>query len=192
MLTTERRALLDMVIAIRGIVCLNFHPKRKMRPRSLLVGNHSATWRNGHLSEYRQQHFCLSCCSCPYMDASYRYPDFLVPDYEEIKKDPKRLIQYKLYVSHLLWSYDEVFSALTEGWLEQFLRFINNGFRNRPVDDYSWRGAFYTDIEFHLAGLCEFADKKFFSEFGSYTERLVISAMKNSSAASCKHRFQVD
>jgi hypothetical protein len=92
----------------------------------------------------------------------------------------------------LLWSYDEVFSALTEGWLEQFLRFINNGFRNKPVDDYSWHGAFYTDIEFHLPGLSDFADKKFFSEFGSYTERLVIGAMKTSSAASCKHRFQVD
>lgn len=127
-----------------------------------------------------------------YLDASYRYPDFLVPDYEEIRKDKKKLTQYKLYVSHLLWSYDEVFSAITEGWLERSLRFVNNGFRNKPVDDYSWLGAFYTDLEFHLPGLCDFADKKFFSEFGSYTEELVVAAMKNSSAASCKRRFQGD
>src|SRR5262249_16900318 len=54
--------LLDMVDREISI-SLNLRPKRKTRPRGLPVGNRSGTWRNGRLSEFRQRHFCLSCCS---------------------------------------------------------------------------------------------------------------------------------
>ena len=81
-----------------------------------------------------------------YMDASYKNPQFLSPDYNAIRKDPQQLAYYKLYVSHALWSYDEILESTTENWLERQGRRLKKTLGIKVDTDDGWVSAFKLDM----------------------------------------------
>ena len=69
-----------------------------------------------------------------YSEAALRYPEYSEPDLPEIKADPKKFIQYKNYVAHLLFAYDEMLEV---------------------YDKPEWRRSFDDDIRYHTRYICE-------------------------------------
>jgi hypothetical protein len=68
-----------------------------------------------------------------YSEAALKYPEFVDPDLEAIKKDPIQYVRYKSFVSHLLFAYDEIFSV---------------------YDEPEWENSFELEISHHKAYIC--------------------------------------
>jgi hypothetical protein len=87
-----------------------------------------------------------------YSEATLTYPDYVEPNYEELKKDPRKLAQYKSYVAHLLFAFDEVFST---------------------TDTPEWRATFDYDLAPHIAYLCEERDPHFYAMYYPKMRRML-------------------
>jgi hypothetical protein len=68
-----------------------------------------------------------------YSESILKYPEFTEPDFPELKKDPLKYVQYKSFVAHMLFAYDEILAVY-----------------DRP----EWRKSFEDDLKFHMAYLC--------------------------------------
>jgi hypothetical protein len=69
-----------------------------------------------------------------YSESALRHPEYAEPDLLEIRTDRKKLAQYKNYVAHLLFAYDEILDA---------------------YDKPEWRKSFDEDIKYHRKYICE-------------------------------------
>jgi hypothetical protein len=96
-----------------------------------------------------------------YSEATLRYPEFADPDYDAIRQNRQKLAQYKTFVSHMLFAYDEMFSVSEQpGWVV--------GFQNEIAD--------------HKAYLCEQDDPRFYAQFYKRMRELLTQFK----AANCK------
>ncbi len=70
-----------------------------------------------------------------YSKEGIQYPMFAYPDYDKLKAgDPLELNRYKLFVTLMLWAYDEMLLV---------------------YDDPEWKKSFAADIQVHLPYICE-------------------------------------
>ena len=79
-----------------------------------------------------------------YSESTLKYPQFADPDYETIKQDRKTLAQYKTFVTHMLWAYDEIFSL---------------------GEQPEWVASFNNELADHKAYLCEQNDPRFYAQY---------------------------
>ncbi|MEO6381188.1 MAG: hypothetical protein ABIO35_04100 [Nitrobacter sp.] len=68
-----------------------------------------------------------------YSESVLKYPEFTEPDLASLKKDRIKYIQYKNFVSHMLFAYDEILTV---------------------YDTPEWRRSFEDDLKFHMPYLC--------------------------------------
>jgi hypothetical protein len=68
-----------------------------------------------------------------YSESVLKYPEFTEPDLAQIKKDPVKYVQYKSFVSHMLFAYDEILAV---------------------YDKPEWRKSFEEDIKYQMPYLC--------------------------------------
>ena len=68
-----------------------------------------------------------------YSESVLKYPEFTEPDLGRIKQDPVKYVQYKSFVAHMLFAYDEILDV---------------------YDKPEWRRSFADDIKYHLPYLC--------------------------------------
>ena len=68
-----------------------------------------------------------------YSESLLKYPEFTEPDLTEIKKDRVKYVQYKNFVAHMLFAYDEILSV---------------------YDKPEWRRNFDDDLRYHMKYLC--------------------------------------
>jgi hypothetical protein len=68
-----------------------------------------------------------------YSESVLKYPEFTEPDLARIKQDPVKYVQYKSFVSHMLFAYDEILAV---------------------YDKPEWRKSFEEDIKYQLPYLC--------------------------------------
>jgi hypothetical protein len=89
-----------------------------------------------------------------YSEASLRYPKLAWPDYEKMKAalDQTDFNQYKTYVSHMLFAYDEIL---------------------RINDEPEWHDTFDYDLSFHLQYICDENDPRFYKMFYKRTRDLL-------------------
>jgi hypothetical protein len=83
-----------------------------------------------------RQNFSESAARQVYMSYSesiLKYPEFTEPDLSQLKKDPVKYVQYKNYVSHMLFAYDEILAV---------------------YDKPEWRKSFEDDLKFQMPYLC--------------------------------------
>jgi hypothetical protein len=67
--------------------------------------------------------------------AGIKYPMFAYPDYDKLKAgDPLEFNRYKLFVTLMLWAYDEMLLV---------------------YDDPEWKKSFIADVQSHLPYICE-------------------------------------
>lgn len=90
--------------------------------------------------EHRQQNAAESAARQVYMsysEAALRYPKFASPLNETLspQKDPAEYEQYKLFVGHMLFAYDEMLGVFP--------------------DSPEWQKAFDLDIALHTKYICE-------------------------------------
>src|ERR1700687_5878306 len=69
-----------------------------------------------------------------YSETGLRHPEFVEPDLAKLKADPEKYVQYKNFVSHMLFAYDEIFAV---------------------YDDPEWHYSFNTDIKYHMQYICK-------------------------------------
>jgi hypothetical protein len=69
-----------------------------------------------------------------YSESILRYPEFTEPDLAQIKKDPVKYVQYKSFVSHMLFAFDEILGV---------------------YDKPEWRRSFEEDLKYQMPYLCE-------------------------------------
>jgi hypothetical protein len=83
-----------------------------------------------------RQNFSESAARQVYMSYSesvLKYPEFTEPDFAELKKDPVKYVQYKNFVSHMLFAYDEILAV---------------------YDKPEWRKSFEDDLKYQMPYLC--------------------------------------
>jgi hypothetical protein len=68
-----------------------------------------------------------------YSESILKYPEFTEPDVTQLKKDPVKYIQYKNFVSHMLFAYDEILAV---------------------YDKPEWRKSFEDDLKYQMPYLC--------------------------------------
>jgi hypothetical protein len=68
-----------------------------------------------------------------YSEAALRTPSLVEPDLQAIKLDPVKYVQYKSFVAHMLFAYDEIF---------------------RVYDEPEWRKSFESDVKYHMQYIC--------------------------------------
>jgi hypothetical protein len=68
-----------------------------------------------------------------YSESILKYPEFTDPDLAELRKDRVKYIQYKNYVAHMLFAYDEIFAV---------------------YDKPEWRRSFEDDLKYQMPYLC--------------------------------------
>jgi hypothetical protein len=82
-----------------------------------------------------------------YSEAALRTPSLVEPDFQAIKSDPVKYVQYKSFVAHMLFAYDEIF---------------------RVYDEPEWRKSFENDVKYHMQYICNDMltsdDKMYFSK----------------------------
>ena len=79
-----------------------------------------------------------------YSEAMLNHPAFADPDFDAIKQDRKSLAQYKTFVGHMLWAYDEIFSL---------------------GEQPEWVASFNRELPDHKAYLCEESDPRFYAQY---------------------------
>jgi hypothetical protein len=68
-----------------------------------------------------------------YSEASLRTPALVEPDLDKLKTDPQQYVQYKSFVAHMLFAYDEIF---------------------RVYDEPEWHKSFESDVKYHMQYIC--------------------------------------
>jgi len=68
-----------------------------------------------------------------YSEAGLKYPEFVEPDLAKLKGDPEKYVQYKSYIYHMLFAYDEIFAA---------------------YDDPEWHKSFEADVKYQMEYIC--------------------------------------
>ena len=68
-----------------------------------------------------------------YSESILKYPEFTEPDFAKLKQDPVKYVQYKSFVSHMLFAYDEILAV---------------------YDKPEWRKSFEDDIKYQMPYLC--------------------------------------
>jgi hypothetical protein len=68
-----------------------------------------------------------------YSEAALRTPALVEPDLAKLKADPEKYVQYKSFVAHMLFAYDEIF---------------------RVYDEPEWHRSFETDVKYHMEYIC--------------------------------------
>ncbi len=93
-----------------------------------------------------------------YSEASLRYPKFAWPNYEKMKsaEDQTDFNQYKTFVGHMLFAYDEILK----------------------INEPEWRDAFDYDLSIHMKYLCDENDPRFYKMFYKRTRDLLAEEKK--------------
>jgi hypothetical protein len=78
-----------------------------------------------------------------YSESILKYPEFTEPDFAQLKKDPVKYVQYKNFVSHMLFAYDEILAV---------------------YDKPEWRKSFEDDLKYQMPYLCETSPDAIYSE----------------------------
>jgi hypothetical protein len=78
-----------------------------------------------------------------YSESILKYPEFTEPDLAQLKKDPVKYVQYKNFVSHMLFAYDEILAV---------------------YDKPEWRKSFEDDLKYQMPYLCEASPDAIYSE----------------------------
>jgi hypothetical protein len=91
-----------------------------------------------------------------YSEAALRYPQFASSKNSEIKIGTLEYEQYKLFVAHMLFAYDEML---------------------RVYDHPEWRKSFDLDLAVHKKYLCEEPNAEIFNQYYEQTRR-IISALR--------------
>ena len=68
-----------------------------------------------------------------YSESILKYPEFTEPDLAQLKKDPVKYVQYKSFVSHMLFAYDEILVV---------------------YDKPEWRKSFEDDFKYQMPYFC--------------------------------------
>lgn len=68
-----------------------------------------------------------------YFDKSFANPKYATPDFEALRANFDDWERYKMYVSHMIWAYDEIFEE---------------------EDSPEWRKAFEGDLSAHAIRIC--------------------------------------
>jgi hypothetical protein len=105
-----------------------------------------------------RQNFSESAARQVYMSYSesvLKYPEFTEPDLAQIKKDPVKYVQYKSFVSHMLFAYDEILTV---------------------YDKPEWRKSFEEDIKYQLPYLCSEAPPGYDAVYYERLRRLLREA----------------
>jgi hypothetical protein len=87
-----------------------------------------------------------------YHDASLRYPEFVEPEYEEIKKEKLKFVQYKTYISHMLFAYEEVLAV---------------------ENTREWNAALDYDLRYHRNYFCEENDPTFYVMYYAHLRNIL-------------------
>jgi hypothetical protein len=83
-----------------------------------------------------RQNFSESAARQVYMSYSesiLKYPEFTEPDLAQLKRDPVKYVQYKSFVSHMFFAYDEILAV---------------------YDKPEWRKSFEEDVKYQMPYLC--------------------------------------
>jgi hypothetical protein len=97
-----------------------------------------------------------------YSEAILKYPEFTEPDLAELKKDRTKYVQYKNFVSHMLFAYDEILSV---------------------YDKPEWRSSFADDLKFHMPYLCNDTSPDYDAVYTETLRRLLKEARARCSSA---------
>jgi hypothetical protein len=94
-----------------------------------------------------------------YSEAGMRYPEYLRPNYAQIRRDPVKFEQYKWYVTQMILAYDEMIAVAGD-----------------PV----WIKGFDYELPDHTALLCELkaSEPRFFTQFEPKTNAMIDTALK--------------
>jgi hypothetical protein len=95
-----------------------------------------------------------------YSEAALKYPKFAGSKNSEIKTGTLEYEQYKLFVAHMLFAYDEMLKV---------------------YDHPEWRKSFDLDLAVHKKYLCEEPDPGIFNQYYEKT-RLIIAALRTDCA----------
>jgi hypothetical protein len=68
-----------------------------------------------------------------YSEAALRTPALVEPDLQKLKDKPEQYVQYKSFVAHMLFAYDEIF---------------------RVYDEREWHKSFESDVKYHMQYIC--------------------------------------
>jgi hypothetical protein len=68
-----------------------------------------------------------------YSEASLRTPALVEPDLDKLKANHDQYVQYKSFVAHMLFAYDEIF---------------------RVYDEPEWHKSFDSDVKYHMQYIC--------------------------------------
>ncbi len=79
-----------------------------------------------------------------YSQAGLQHPELAEPDYAALRQDRLKFIQYKAYVAHMLFAYDEILSL---------------------GDQPEWTATFNYDLPDHRDYLCEQRDPRFYAQY---------------------------
>jgi hypothetical protein len=69
-----------------------------------------------------------------YSESILKYPEFTEPDLSELRKDRVKYVQYRNFVAHMLFAYDEILAV---------------------YDKPEWRKSFEDDLKHQMPYLCE-------------------------------------
>jgi hypothetical protein len=94
-----------------------------------------------------------------YSEAGMRYPEYLRPNYPQIRQDAVKFEQYKWYVTQMILAYDEMIAV---------------------ADDPVWIKGFDYELPDHIALLCELkaGEPRFFTQFEAKTNAMIDTALK--------------
>lgn len=92
-----------------------------------------------------------------YSESVLKYPEFAEPDLAQIKKDPVKYVQYKSFVSHMLFAYDEILTV---------------------YDKPEWSRSFEEDINYQLPYLCSEAPPDYDAVYFERLRRLLREAKR--------------
>jgi hypothetical protein len=97
-----------------------------------------------------------------YSESILKYPEFTEPDLAQLKKDPVKYVQYKSFVSHMLFAYDEILSV---------------------YDKPEWRKSFEDDIKYQMPYLCNETSADYDTVYFEKLRRLLKEARAKCPAA---------
>jgi hypothetical protein len=112
-----------------------------------------------------RQNFSESAARQVYMSYSesiLKYPEFTEPDLSELRKDRVKYVQYKNFVAHMLFAYDEIFVV---------------------YDKPEWRKSFEDDLKYQMPYLCNETPPDYDSMYSEKLRRLLKNARAKCPAA---------
>jgi hypothetical protein len=97
-----------------------------------------------------------------YSESILKYPEFTEPDLAQLKKDPVKYVQYKNFVSHMLFAYDEILVV---------------------YDKPEWRKSFEDDLKYQMPYLCNETPSDYDATYFEKLRRLLKEARAKCPAA---------